>query len=90
MFNNSATGRKEAFWDDIITNKLYSPKVWLFLLSVSVMFSYLVCVAGMRGAILAGGIIVGLPMAVAIIAYPKFGIVVFTGSFLPVILFSGN
>jgi hypothetical protein len=75
MFNNSATGRnKKAFWDEIVTNKLYSPKVWLFLLSVSVMVSYMVCVWGIRGAIVAGGVIVGLPVMFAIVAYPKFGI----------------
>lgn len=77
MFNSSATGNnKKDFWDDIIANKLYSPKVWLFLLSVSAMFSYLVCVAGIRGALLAGGIVIGIPMVFAIIAYPKFGIIV--------------
>lgn len=78
MFNSQATtGRKkESFWDEIMTKKLYSPKVWLFLLSMSVMFSYLILKEGKIGIALCGTIIIGLPLVLGVVAYPKFGIVV--------------
>lgn len=76
MLGNKATGNKTTFWQEILTNKLYSPKVVLFLLSFSVMTSGLIYRYGLLGALIAMGIIVGLPVVFTIIAYPKFGIVV--------------
>jgi len=78
MFNRGDTkgGNNKTFWDDVIESKLYNPKVWLFLLSVSAMSAYLISVSGLRGFILAAGVTIGVPMVLAIVAYPKFGIIV--------------
>lgn len=74
---------KKSFWQNVITNKLSSPLVWGFLLLGAVFISLVVYKAGMLGALGLLGLIVGIPMLYAIVAYPKFGIVaLFVWSYL--------
>jgi hypothetical protein len=71
---NSASGK--SFWDRVIAQKLSKPIVLFFLLFASLFISALIAEGGVTTGLLILILIIGLPSVYAVVAYPKFGIIV--------------
>jgi hypothetical protein len=85
-------GSKKTLWQSLFNHKLATWLIFAFLLLGSIFFSIVISRFGLIGGIGAMGIIVGVPIAYGVVAYPKFGIVVlfvwsywvnFLGNFTP-------
>jgi O-antigen ligase len=71
------TAVKETFLGDAVTRKFSKPLVLVFLAAVSLAVGYVFATRGLAGGLLALAVIIGIPVVIAAVAYPKFGIIVF-------------
>ncbi len=68
---------RETFWNSIILHKFSKPLVLFFLLFASLFISFVIARQGLVAGIFILIIIVGIPLIYAIVAYPRFGIIIF-------------
>lgn len=68
---------KKTIWENIILHKFSKPLVPIFLLVISLIVSFLIARQGMIAGIAILILLIGIPLLYAIVAYPKFGIIVF-------------
>ena len=68
---------KKSIWENIIIHKFSKPLVLLFLLFASLLISFLIARQGMAIGILILVMLIALPTLYAVVAYPKFGIIIF-------------
>ena len=70
--------RKKLFLNSVIAQKFSKPVVLLFLVIVSLVVGLCsFATQGLMGGLVAVVLIVGLPVAFATVAYPKFGVIAF-------------
>jgi len=72
---NSAS--KKSIWENIVIHKFSKPAVLIFLLFTSLLISFLIATQGAAIGIFILIMIIGLPLLYAVVAYPKFGIILF-------------
>jgi len=60
--------------EKVLSHKLFWPLVWVFFLCAAVLISYVVYRFNVLGAAGIIGLLIGVPVLYAIVAYPKFGI----------------
>lgn len=68
---------KKGFSDTFLSNKLEGPSGIIFLLTSSVFFAFVISKYGMVPGIMIILLLIGLPVVYGLVAFPKFGLVVF-------------
>jgi hypothetical protein len=77
MLNDLARNnvQNKSLWERIVTDKFSKPIVIAFLILTALAVSYLIAVGGIGAAIFIMALVIGIPLMVAVIVNPEFGII---------------